>query len=244
MLNPKVRSYGFTIVELLIVVIVIALLAALTTLAYNGVSQRAANSTIALNVNNFEKALKLHNHSTGNPLRANMSWFHSSITNMSGACIGNKWPTDAYMLSNGAWVNNGTWDVKAQYCGWYTNSAQAIMEATQMLNTEITNSPDRDAFPSVLGFPPITIAALTSGGATETFTIRGLRYGFNNNASNLASYIYYPYYGKSCIDRDATVRFRDTIWTSSGGSSWTGTFTTGGDYTSNNTSMCLRTVKY
>ena len=37
------RNRGFTIVELLIVIVVIAILAAITVIAYNGIQQRAAN---------------------------------------------------------------------------------------------------------------------------------------------------------------------------------------------------------
>lgn len=40
------KQKGFTIVELLIVIVVIAILAAITIVAYNGISQRAKNSAI------------------------------------------------------------------------------------------------------------------------------------------------------------------------------------------------------
>lgn len=40
-------SRGFTIVELLIVIVVIAVLAAITTVAFNGIQKRAGDSAIA-----------------------------------------------------------------------------------------------------------------------------------------------------------------------------------------------------
>ena len=43
--NIKTKERGFTIVELLIVIVVIAILAAITIVAYNGIQQRARNSS-------------------------------------------------------------------------------------------------------------------------------------------------------------------------------------------------------
>ena len=53
--NRKLR--GFTIVELLIVIVVIAILAAISIVAYNGIQQRARNSNTATVVNGYIKAL-------------------------------------------------------------------------------------------------------------------------------------------------------------------------------------------
>jgi len=50
------RSNGFTIVELLIVIVVIAILAAISIVAYNGIQQRANNSA---RISNAEHAVKL-----------------------------------------------------------------------------------------------------------------------------------------------------------------------------------------
>jgi type IV pilus assembly protein PilA len=43
--NIKTKDRGFTIVELLIVIVVIAILAAITIVAYNGIQQRARNTS-------------------------------------------------------------------------------------------------------------------------------------------------------------------------------------------------------
>ena len=48
---------GFTIVELLIVIVVIAILAAITVVAFNGVQARALESEKASRLNNVQKAL-------------------------------------------------------------------------------------------------------------------------------------------------------------------------------------------
>lgn len=46
MLHTQASRRGFTVVELLIVIVVIAVLAAITVVAYNGISQRAQNAAI------------------------------------------------------------------------------------------------------------------------------------------------------------------------------------------------------
>lgn len=55
----KNKQYGFTIVELLIVVVVIAILAAITIVAYNGIQNRANNSSVQSEVSSAGKKLDL-----------------------------------------------------------------------------------------------------------------------------------------------------------------------------------------
>jgi|TARA_R100000655_G_scaffold72585_1_gene111104 prepilin-type N-terminal cleavage/methylation domain-containing protein len=55
----KSRS-GFTIVELLIVIVVIAILAAISIVAYNGIQQRARDNIRKADINAIAKALELH----------------------------------------------------------------------------------------------------------------------------------------------------------------------------------------
>lgn len=56
---------GFTIVELLIVIVVIGILAAITIVSYNGVQQRAANNQTITTANTWVKALKLYKTDNG-----------------------------------------------------------------------------------------------------------------------------------------------------------------------------------
>lgn len=59
------KDRGFTIVELLIVIVVIAILAAITIVAYNGIQSRSKNSAAATNVNNVVKKAEAANSLAG-----------------------------------------------------------------------------------------------------------------------------------------------------------------------------------
>ena len=65
MTASKMRKKGFTIVEMLLVIVVIAILAAISVVAYNGVSQRATVTHYESVINAYDKGLRLHNARTG-----------------------------------------------------------------------------------------------------------------------------------------------------------------------------------
>ena len=86
------QSSGFTIVELLIVIVVIAILAAISIVAYNGIQQRARNSQVVTGVNAYYKALLQYQTVKGN------------FPVLTG-CLGANYPNDA------CWQNNGVTDI-------------------------------------------------------------------------------------------------------------------------------------
>ena len=67
--NKKPLQGGFTIVELLIVVVVIAILAAVTIMSYNGITARAQQSKIAEDMANLQKAIVVARNNTGKTLK-------------------------------------------------------------------------------------------------------------------------------------------------------------------------------
>ena len=66
-------SPGFTIVELLIVIVVIAILAAITIVAYNGIQQRARDSQRQNDIKTIAKALEMYYLDNGQYPHANGS---------------------------------------------------------------------------------------------------------------------------------------------------------------------------
>lgn len=59
------RQNGFTIVELLIVIVVIGILAAITIVAYTGIQDRAKNAAIASDMKNFSTKAEIYRLDNG-----------------------------------------------------------------------------------------------------------------------------------------------------------------------------------
>ena len=81
-------SGGFTIVELLIVIVVIAILAAITIVAYNGIQDRSNNAKVISGASQYNKALESYKA------------VYDRYPSYTG-CLGANYP------SNVCWTNNG-----------------------------------------------------------------------------------------------------------------------------------------
>lgn len=93
MLTRK-KQAGFTIVELLIVIVVIGILAAITIVAYNGIQERAESTKIVSQATAFVKGLKLYEADLGRPTASSCIAPAASITG--GVCASSDaWGTSA-----------------------------------------------------------------------------------------------------------------------------------------------------
>lgn len=79
------HGHGFTIVELLIVIVVIALLAAITIVAYNGIQQRARDAERSVELGQIQKALEMYHADNGAYPKCNTAGPNNPPTLSSGA---------------------------------------------------------------------------------------------------------------------------------------------------------------
>jgi len=84
--NIKRLKYGFTIVELLIVVVVIAILASITVVSYNGITERAKTARLGSAVRDYTNILLMYKQTYGD------------LPNIYGetACLGPNFPAASF----------------------------------------------------------------------------------------------------------------------------------------------------
>jgi prepilin-type N-terminal cleavage/methylation domain-containing protein len=92
--TPKKHQQGFTIVELLIVIVIIGILAAITVVAFNGTQARARDSARIAKIKSIAKAIELYNTDNGRypPILDGQGWETEcgSQTESWGHCDRNK----------------------------------------------------------------------------------------------------------------------------------------------------------
>ena len=112
----KTKSQGFTIVELLIVVVVIAILAAITIVSYNGITNRANQSAAKALAATVQKKAELYNSEN--------SRYPLLTTELTGAASSTSYATPVNVFANPSSGNttaptsaNGTKQVQLIICG-------------------------------------------------------------------------------------------------------------------------------
>lgn len=88
---------GFTIVELLIVIVVIGILAAITIIAFNGIQVRARNAQVLSGVRNIESAMRQY------------ATVNSKYITPTVSCLGSGYPANTCKTTSA--TANPTWSV-------------------------------------------------------------------------------------------------------------------------------------
>ncbi|WP_425474905.1 type II secretion system protein [Nocardioides cheoyonin] len=78
--RSRLNATGFTLVELLIVIVVIAILAAISLVAYNGIQDRAHDAAIRSDLANFREAIQVHMLEVGASIPPPTNGLGSSLT--------------------------------------------------------------------------------------------------------------------------------------------------------------------
>lgn len=100
----KRRQHGFTIVELLVVVVVIAILASITVVAYNGIQTRANNASRLSEFNQWRKIYELYKIKNGSYPPAPVAVSEPLNGPANGYCLGTGFPGGKcrdYLANNG-----------------------------------------------------------------------------------------------------------------------------------------------
>ncbi len=118
MVKVSRRTPGFTIVELLIVIIVIAILAAIVIVAYNGVQASAQDSRTRNAAQQLETAIRTWGLNTGQ--RPLGGWSSTVAVNASGNCSD----------GTGGWI----------FAGAYTCSLEDMLRSQNLIPANFTRS--------------------------------------------------------------------------------------------------------
>ena len=139
MKNIKGQS-GFTIVELLIVIVVIGILAAITIVAYSGITARANTVKAQSNGESTQKVAETYNADLGlYPTQAQLTGYTTGSAQMpSGITLGAVAPTALNGLTTLSYVPKGTtggcigwWNFTAG-APWYTAVGNAVVAANNL----------------------------------------------------------------------------------------------------------------
>ncbi len=123
----KTKTTGFTIVELLIVIVVIAILAAITVISYTGIQSKAYDSTVSADISTYAKKIELFVTENGR--------FPTTTADLDG--IDMRVSTGAYASHTNAVMycvsrNANMWSIagasKSGAYGYYYNSAQGKVQ--------------------------------------------------------------------------------------------------------------------
>lgn len=140
---------GFTIVELLIVIVVIGILAAITIIAFNGVQSRAKTATLQSDIENSAKSLaafKLSSSTDSYPANLTEANLKATSPNTYQYTVDNTASPKTYCLSITApsfdttYYVNQTGVVQAGLCPGHINGVPAGIVAWYKLNGDATDS--------------------------------------------------------------------------------------------------------
>ncbi len=110
------KSEGFTLVELIIVIVVIGILAAIILVAYSGITESAQKTSIASEVKQWEKLFQVYKAQFGEYPKPAADPPHDGGP---GSSV-----PDAYCLGTGFHDVNGT-----RYCYAYNNTSYRVQES-------------------------------------------------------------------------------------------------------------------
>ena len=169
--NRQSANSGFTIVELLVVIVVIGILAAITIVSYTGISQKAIAVTLQSDLDNASRQIKLYQVEQGQyptSFDANNCPVPANARYCLKASSGNTFDTTAYAatVNNSANPQTYTLDVTNTNLTKYriTNDSQPTLVSASSITAIAATTGVTTSVGSTL-----TAGTLTPSGATATY---------------------------------------------------------------------------
>lgn len=175
--QQKIR--GFTIVELLVVIVVIAILASITAVAYNGIVRRADHSAVSTHIRQWEKIFEIYIAYHGRPPAAN--W----------RCLGD----EATLPAKNGYAENFCFKPTNHTAG---NGAGTTAPVDPVLMETLKNGESSVSFPGTR-FPEANGFMHNSDEGQQIRVFRGVFYdGSTSNFADNPAVIGYFVHGSTC----------------------------------------------
>ena len=185
----KTKQTGFTIVELLIVIVVIGILAAITIVAYNGVQARAFNIRVQSDVKNVEKIVEAYKAINGSyPSTGSLSTVYGD-SNCTGGTIRSDWVPSVTEKLPQSQANSGV--LGARGCYMYSSDGTNYIVSAW---NGISGGPQNSTMYRRLGYremsnmnPNAYYCNHTNIGGGSTYNINNDYYKFSYTVSSITS---------------------------------------------------------
>lgn len=152
----QIKQKGFTIVELLIVVVIIAILAAMTIVAYNGIQNRAKTSAAQSAANTAIKKIEAYNADDTTPTAG----YPTASSQLTGAASTTTYRLDGVTFGTPASTANSN-VLRFSACG---HNGTATAPATVAAMTVVTGAKVEYYNYSTPGISTLTTGNATTGG--------------------------------------------------------------------------------
>jgi len=106
--NIKDKQKGFTIVELLVVIVVIGILAAITVVSYTGITQKANTTKALSNAQSVQNVAEVY--------FAQNQVYPSTIANFTDSTLAAKLPTNITVSGTAPTASNGQTNIQYENC--------------------------------------------------------------------------------------------------------------------------------
>jgi type II secretion system protein G len=190
-MGSKNKQTGFTIVELLIVIVVIGILAAITIVAYNGIQDRAANARAQSDIKNVQRLVEAYNADNGSyPSTGGLSVIRSDANCTGGSKQADWVPSVTNALPQSS-ANRG----QSGGRGCYMYSSDGTSYVLSAWNG-VSGGPQNTTMYRRLGFREMTWANSNvyycnhpniGGNATGTYVIANDYYKYSYTLSNITT---------------------------------------------------------